>query len=574
MIGPRNQTSELAHSTPKRIAACNPDGLGDFMLREPLYNALLAEGHALMLLVRTNVAWLARHLFPNVALVEIRFDPCAQEILDHRVPAWPELPEAVRAWQPELLLLPGYQWTSLDRALVSALPGMPLVSIGDAAADKNLLDSREHHRVPVRQNDHEIEKNFALARFLTRCDLPKRRPRLAVISRQREAALARLADLGFAPGTFWLGTLGAATLRYELGNWQEDNWVKLLQHGIRVHGLTFVLAGSAAERTAHDRIREALGPDSASVGVFSDLSEDEFLGLIALAGGYLGRDTGTAHVAAALDRKVLTVLARASNLRFVPAAVEGRTFTMAVPCRNCAWLCPHPESWCVKAIPPSLLIRALDDLILGVDTSFRLVELRPDAGLSTRLDESGRQLLAALKQVFADLAKPGAERVTSPHDPFPSSASMASAPPDSTNHLNPVEREASSKFIKYLSALAAEAGPGDVPEPVSSDGPAAAAAQLMQALLKNHRVLLQTAEERLDYIRITEKGIITLKAEHETLKAKCDQLKMDRDRLRDKIAALSQKLDEFRQEKRLRLSRPRGLKGIFRRVHRWMRGPS
>ena len=99
-----------------RILAANPDGLGDMILRQPLYAALQAAGHKLMLTVAGIVA-----RWPHMS----RRGPSWRALTSTPIslPSSPNGESLSRSWkparqfEPQLFLVTPYQWTLAEEWL-------------------------------------------------------------------------------------------------------------------------------------------------------------------------------------------------------------------------------------------------------------------------------------------------------------------------------------------------------------------------------------------------------------------------------------------------------------------------
>jgi hypothetical protein len=67
-----------------KITIGSVDGLGDFVLRLPLVEALIAAGHPLQLVMRPPAADLARELFPETEVLVLERDPFRAETKKQR----------------------------------------------------------------------------------------------------------------------------------------------------------------------------------------------------------------------------------------------------------------------------------------------------------------------------------------------------------------------------------------------------------------------------------------------------------------------------------------------------------
>src|SRR4051794_37722645 len=156
-----------------RILASNPDTLGDLILRQPLYAALRAGGHELMLLVRRGASEAAAYVAPGASVVELPYEPYAHDVAEK----WEQFGSATRAaleFNPDLLLIAPYRWTLFEERLSDLMParvkkagmsghlfaGDPRAGV--AAASRLRLDII----ADVRGDEPEVEKNAKLAAAL------------------------------------------------------------------------------------------------------------------------------------------------------------------------------------------------------------------------------------------------------------------------------------------------------------------------------------------------------------------------------------------------------------------------
>jgi len=66
-----------------RILASNPDTLGDLVLRQPLYRALLDAGHELTLVVRKGLVPLVPYVAPGAQTLVLPYEPYASDVEQH-----------------------------------------------------------------------------------------------------------------------------------------------------------------------------------------------------------------------------------------------------------------------------------------------------------------------------------------------------------------------------------------------------------------------------------------------------------------------------------------------------------
>src|SRR5678816_2331248 len=97
-----------AFTSRMRLLVSNPDTLGDLVLRQPMYRALLDAGHELTLVVRPAVAPLVRHVAPGARVLELPYEAYASDIAD-RWDQFRDLFDTARAANPDALVIAPYR---------------------------------------------------------------------------------------------------------------------------------------------------------------------------------------------------------------------------------------------------------------------------------------------------------------------------------------------------------------------------------------------------------------------------------------------------------------------------------
>jgi ADP-heptose:LPS heptosyltransferase len=345
-----------------RIAISNPDGLGDFVLREPLFTGLSEAGHELLLCARPFAAAAAALVAPGAASQPLDVNPYTTPSAEDES-RLREFAGRVRAFAPDLLLIAPFQWTWVEERLSALLPEVPTLGLSGGRYPLSVTGATEPSPwttvVRVAEDVHEWEKNRKLAEALGAAGA-WRQPAFHVGATQLASARDWLAHRGLEPGGYWLGCVGQSP-QNAIRHWPLDRWAELLQCAER-HGLAFVLAGTPDEAEATEEVRRRAGVRAELITGNPD-HFDLLAGLVALAAGYAGRDTGLMHLAAALDLPVFTIMGGGHWPRFLPLTTRARVVTLDVPCRGCGYVCHLSRSYCVKDVPLSLAAGAFDDLL-------------------------------------------------------------------------------------------------------------------------------------------------------------------------------------------------------------------
>lgn len=353
-----------------RIAISNPDTMGDLILRQPLYRALVECGHELLLLTRPEFFCIANYIAPTAFILEIPFNPYDPGPSAVHAEAVHSLAQQVAAWQPDVLAFAPWQWTRFDEWLSSELSEVPVIGLTGRCEGDLTGASRQAfiRRIEADVDLHESEKNRRLAGAFGASIPADQRPSIRPSPSSSASALQVLKQVGLEPGNYWIATVGEKESRIShLRNWTLGRWADALLHGVRKHGWRYLLVGTPEEFPAMRRVRELAGSPAEIVTQDIPLDTHALIGLTAFSQGYMGRDTGPMHLAAALDRPILALFGGGHWSRFTPVAKAAIVLTMDVPCTRCGWDCMFSDSYCIKEVPLDAVTFAMDDLANGME---------------------------------------------------------------------------------------------------------------------------------------------------------------------------------------------------------------
>lgn len=347
------------------IAISSPDGLGDFILRLPLFRSLEKAGHVLQVWMLSPAAELAEIVLPHARIERIATHPYTRE--------------ARRAWRPfahefdRIKRLPAdryvvalYQPSFFDEMWIDHgdenIPMAGLVSRDEFWPSETIRPASElaesyKIKALVDGDQPEIEKNRLLAEAIS--GQPCREDsHLEVSPAARELAEKLLRELQLSGRKFWLVCVGSRP-GLDAKDWGEVNWIAALQAMEKTGGHSFLFIGNEAESASIERIRHTLSsPQNHRNLASNSLGFETALGLAALSEGYLGRDSGPMHLVAAVGRPVLAVFAGGHWGRFFPQASRGIVLGVRGACRGCALRDGPHDPWCVKNLPVSEVITA------------------------------------------------------------------------------------------------------------------------------------------------------------------------------------------------------------------------
>ena len=383
-----------------RVLIISPDGMGDFVLREPLWGEMCAAGMQLTFLMRRSICEAARAIVPAAKVWEIPGDPY-DLFPDAQSTALEELAARLQSYRPELLVIAPFVRTWFDDWVQTQLPSVPVVGFAGRRYPAG-VNSLQTSPAPclTRQCEaaielSELEKNRLLAEAVLQRPIVARAPRLTPDPAAQQRVRARLAASGWTNRAFHVACVGDGPRNRQI-NWPAERWAELLQYARQRHDWRFILTGVAEERETNRRIVAASGisPDRVLLLDDPELSFAELVALLSLSAGYVGRDSGPMHLAAALDKPVLAVFAGGTWPRFVPAAKTGRIYTMAVPCAGCGNFCHLPACYCIKELPLAPVVAGLDAMADDLIVDLACEVLPRPVGLAERMEreaaEAGR----------------------------------------------------------------------------------------------------------------------------------------------------------------------------------------
>lgn len=374
-----------------RILASNPDTIGDVLLRQPLYHALKQAGHELCLIIRPLLEPIIPLIVPGVRVIVCR-EKLYEPGLDPGAASLAPIVDEARAFAPELLLVAPYQWTALEVRLSHELGDIPCVAMTgkcySSAEEPRRPTLRVTRSVAVSEEFPETHKNQLLAGAVlgAAAELPD--PVLDPSPECLSVADAALARLGLEPGSYWAACVGD-TEYSRVRNWEPDHWAALLSGWTARHQRRFLLIGHESERESLEGIARQMTEHPLIWCGGDDGDLHTLLGLIGRSAGYVGRDTGPMHMAAACGKPVLALFGGGTWPRFLPAADRSVSLMVNVPCTGCGWVCHLSRSHCIKDIGLADAMKAADDLESGRVTTRETRVFKPDATLLAGIAREG-----------------------------------------------------------------------------------------------------------------------------------------------------------------------------------------
>jgi hypothetical protein len=348
----------------KKVTFSSPDGVGDFIMRMPMFQAFLEEGYRLQLLIREPAAALARDLFPEVETHVLKEDPYNPALKKRQRPFRADF-RSIKRFAPDLYVATAFQLTFLDEEYIKQ--SYSSVRIAGFVAKEprwssNTIDNPDELakkysvRIPVSITLKESDKYLFMSQVLLQRPLTTMPPRQP--SEEAITHACRLMNLaGLKKGGFLVICVGWRNgLKFK--DWGEENWIRFLSDVALTETKTLVFLGNKEESESIERIRSALPAQSHHLNLASDPpSLPVSYALVSLSSGYLGRDGGIMHMAAATGRSIMAIYGGFHWPRFLPTAAKGLVITRSIDCRGCNRVCPYPEPYCITSIPSETVLK-------------------------------------------------------------------------------------------------------------------------------------------------------------------------------------------------------------------------
>jgi len=341
-----------------KITISSPDGLGDFVLRIPFFEALRDAGHDLQIFMRPPASDLAAAVLPTASIEKISEDPYARLVRFRRNPFATEL-KKIAAFAPDLLVIALFQQSFFDEICLSKLSKRLRVAgfrCTDAfwSTEANTLPQEIAEgfaiRAEVKTGLPELEKNRLLASAILGFPIPSKPARISPPQKAIDDARSILLQHKINDEGYWVVCAGARA-GLEIKDWGEANWADALAQIASETKAPLLFLGNEAEAPSIDRIRAALPGGCLHFNLAkSPPPMMTTLGIIALSAGFVGRDSGPMQLAAASLRPILAIFSGSHWGRFFPGTNGAVIVSRKVPCQGCLGYCHLPEPFCVRRV--------------------------------------------------------------------------------------------------------------------------------------------------------------------------------------------------------------------------------
>jgi ADP-heptose:LPS heptosyltransferase len=378
-----------------KITVSSPDGLGDFILRIPFFEALRDARHELQIFMYPPAYELATAVLPTARIEKISEDPYARLIRFRRNPFRTDL-KKIEAFAPDLLVIALFQQSFFDEICLSKLSKHLRVagfrsrdSFWSTAANTPPQEIARRFEVwaEVSTDLPEVEKNRSLAAAILGSPIPARAARISPPQQALEDGRSLLQQHKIRQG-YWVVCVGSRP-GLEIKDWGEANWSQALAQIASEFRAPLVFLGNEAEAASIERIRASLPEGTAHFNLArSPPPIPTTLGIIALSAGYIGRDSGPMHLAAACARPFLAISSGWLWGRFFPETDGAVIVSRQVPCQGCLGYCHLPEPFCVRRVTVPQFLAGWRLLQSGRATKTEILEVPMDDELRTEIVET------------------------------------------------------------------------------------------------------------------------------------------------------------------------------------------
>jgi ADP-heptose:LPS heptosyltransferase len=166
----------------------------------------------------------------------------------------------------------------------------------------------------------------------------------------------------------------------ETKKWPLERFAELADRLIRTAGATVILFGAQAEKKDAARLAAGIPPER-FIDCTGRLTLPQFIGALGRLDLYIGNDTGTTHIAAALDVPTLCLFSGAARLAlFHPAGRNISILYHGAPCAPCGVRkiedCPA-DHLCMHALTTDRVTEEALKMLDAVETGKSRNEARP-----------------------------------------------------------------------------------------------------------------------------------------------------------------------------------------------------
>ena len=398
---------------PNKFLFVRPDTYGDIVLFEPVFRLLrqYSPDCDIVMLVRSRYLDIAPVIPETIQWIGIDINPYANNPFDCKEEL-NRLRNRLDKIAPDIIVAPLYNKTWLEFVVASWYPEAIRVSLGNTTLDDMVVDLVSKYLqtdimtifsefVEVSVNMTEWEKNIALASMLCHQPVSFLRPQLKLPGNTDKQFEIILADLGLK-NKQWVACCPAGVANVSIKKWPAKKYGEAVAWLKNEKNLEVCLIGHSSEKD----ILEAVQEQSKKYGYRplmwqgNDGEIPLLCGLLKSCEFYFGNDTGTMHIAGAMDKPVVAIYGGGTWPRFKPAAVSCMAIIQELPCVGCDWKCHYSTAPCIAAISVENVIRYLSEFIdSGTNAGHREIHIQEFSDCSIEII---RQSTKNIRQMYLE----------------------------------------------------------------------------------------------------------------------------------------------------------------------------
>ena len=344
------QESPPGDSGPARVLFTRLRSLGDTVLMTPMLSVMKrVPGWQVGVVIETPYEQVLQNN-PNVDFIFV--------IENHRNRWMARLRtiRKIRAFRPTLAIDLHGGTTS---ALLTALSGAPrcvgyLQSRHSYLYNVKVPDSRE---IWGREHVHTVEHQLSILKHLGFPVEPIPPPEIPVDAEGLESIKDLLAQQGVGDEFILIHPAAA----FDTKQWEAEKFASLANRLLDT-GQEVVITAGPGEGQVLEELREH---SSSRVHFLAPLPIPKFSALTSLCSLYVGNDTGSTHIVAALGKKIVVIFGSSDSKVWYPWNTEHQLIKSDLPCQPCpGFFCLHyDEPRCIHSIPVEPVFEAVQSLL-------------------------------------------------------------------------------------------------------------------------------------------------------------------------------------------------------------------
>jgi ADP-heptose:LPS heptosyltransferase len=398
--------------TPKTIVYLRPDTIGDLVLFTPALGQFMEAWPKArhVIVVREGYESLSS-LFPKSLEWKVaKLNPFKKRPSQCR-PALKALLGELDALGPDLVLAPTLNRTWLEIAVAAHFAKVRSVVLGGADVDPIFAASLRldlqvdpksafQETVPSDPSKGDVENQHRFAEKVIGGSLKRHFPALEVDAEISARARAIASKHGLGPGA-WAAVFPGGLANVPVKSWPDEafgevvSWLQARK--VQVMLLAHEDEAASVERIASHAVK--LGGARPPAWLGKDGEVPLLAGLLKDCAFYVGHDTGAMHIAGAVGRPVVGIFGGGHWPRFRPSARQAVSVVQPLPCFGCNWDCHFGDGPCVKTIPSSDVVRALERVLgAGAGAIDEVVESRALPPMALKLIAAANPGILELKR--------------------------------------------------------------------------------------------------------------------------------------------------------------------------------